>query len=103
MKGYKDMMKQVQKMQTQMQDIQSELENERVEASAGGGAVKVVASGKQEILDIKIDPSAADPDDIKILEDMILVAVNDALSQSTNLANQKLSQATGGLSIPGLF
>lgn len=103
MKGYKDMLKQAQKMQSQMAAIQQELENETVEASAGGGAVRVVATGKQEIKEIKIDPSAMDPEDPSILEDMVLIAVNDALSQAADLANKKLGQITGGMSLPGLF
>jgi hypothetical protein len=96
-------MKQAQKMQSQMAGVQQELESEIIETSAGGGAVKVVANGKQEIKEIKIDPSAMDPSDPQILEDMILIAVNDALSQAADLANKKLGQVTGGLSLPGLF
>lgn len=103
MKGYKDMLKQVQKMQSEMQKIQEELGSEKVETTAGGGAVKVVASGKQEILEIKIDPSAVDPSDVPLLEEMLLVAINDALSKSTDLMNKRLGHLTGGLSIPGLM
>lgn len=103
MKGYRDMFKQVQKMQSEMQRIQEELGHEKVEATAGGGAVKVVASGKQEILEIKVDPSAFDSSDISILEDMLLVAANDALSKSSDLANKRLGHLTSGLSIPGLM
>lgn len=103
MKGYKDMFRQAKKMQSEMQRIQEELASEKVEATAGGGAVKVVASGRQEILEIKIEPSAADPSDVSMLEEMLLVAINDALSKSSDLANKRLEHLTSGLSIPGLM
>lgn len=101
MKGYKDMLKQMQQMQSQMGKIQEELGSEKVEASAGGGAVKVVVSGKQEVLEIKIDPSAVDPEEVSMLEEMITIAVNDALSKASALANQRMGSLTSGLQIPG--
>lgn len=102
MKGYKDMLKQMQKVQSEMGKVQDELGSERVEASAGGGAVKVVVSGKQEVLEIKIDPSAVDPEEVSMLEEMLTIAINDALSKASELANQRMGALTGGLGIPGM-
>jgi DNA-binding YbaB/EbfC family protein len=97
------MMKQVQKMQADMAKLQEELVNRTVEASAGGGVIKVVASGKQEILSIQINPEAVDPDDVEMLQDMIMAAVNEALRQSQDMVSQEMSKITGGMNIPGLF
>ncbi len=97
------MMKQVQKMQADMAKLQEELVNKTVEASSGGGMVKVVANGKQEILSIEINPEAVDPEDVEMLQDMILAAVNEALRQSQELVAREMSKVTGGLKIPGLF
>lgn len=97
------MMKQVQKMQAQMQKMQEELAEKTVEATAGGGAVKVVVNGKQEIVDITIDPDAVDPDDVEMLEDLILAAVNEGLRNVQEMLNQEIGKLTGGLNIPGLF
>lgn len=102
MKQYKDMMKQMQKLQDEMVKAQEALGDERVEATAGGGAVRVAANGKQEILEIKVDPGAVNPEDVDVLEEMILVAVNDALRQAGELAQQRLGGLTGGMNIPGL-
>lgn len=96
------MMKDAKKIQEQMLKVQEELANEKVEATSGGGTVKVVASGKQEILEVKINPDAVSSDDIEILEDMILIAINEAIQKSQELAAQRLGQLTGGLSIPGM-
>ncbi len=96
------MMKDAKKIQEQMLKVQEELANEKVEATSGGGTVKVVANGKQEILEVKINPDAVSSDDIEILEDMILVATNEAIQKSQELAAQRLNQLTGGLNIPGL-
>lgn len=103
MRNPNDMMKQVKKMQAEMAKIQEELNQEKVEATAGGGMVTAVASGQQEMIDIKIAAEAVDPEDIEMLQDMIIAAVNEALRQSKELANQKLGRLTGGLSIPGLI
>ncbi len=97
------MMKQVQKMQADMMKVQEELVNKTVEASSGGGMVKVVANGKQEIVSIEINPEAVDPDDVEMLQDMILAAVNEALRQSQEMVAREMSKVTGGLKIPGLF
>ncbi|MEW6726935.1 YbaB/EbfC family nucleoid-associated protein [Desulforudis sp. 1088] len=97
------MMKQVQKLQADMARMQEELGQRTVEAAAGGGAVKVAANGKQEIVSITISPEAVDPDDVEMLQDLVLAAVNEALRQSRDMAAQEMSKLTGGLSVPGLF
>ncbi len=100
--NYQKMMKQVQKMQADMAKIQEDLANEVVEASAGGGMVTVQVTGSVEIKSIKIDPAAVDPDDVEMLEDMIMAATNEALRSAQELANKKLGGITAGLNIPGL-
>jgi DNA-binding YbaB/EbfC family protein len=101
-KGLGDMMKQVQKMQAKMEEMQAELEDERIEGTAGGGMVKVVANGKQEIIEVKIEKEVVDPDDVEMLEDLIVAAVNQAQEKAKELAAEKMSGLTGGLKIPGL-
>jgi len=101
--NYSTMLKQIQKMREEIAKIQEELAKERLEVSAGGGMVTAVVNGQQEILGIRINPAAVDPNDVEILEEMILAAVNQALRQSRDLATEKMSRLTGGLSIPGLF
>jgi len=96
------MMKQVQRMQAEMARIQEELGTKRVEGTAGGGAVRVVANGHQELVEVAIDPAAVDPDDLEMLQDLILTAVNDALQRSKELAAQEMAKITGGLNMPGL-
>ena len=100
--NYNKMMKQVQKMQADMDKMQEDLANEVVEASAGGGMVNVEVTGAIEIKSIKIDPAAVDPDDVEMREDMIMAATNEALRSAQELANQKLGGITSGLNIPGL-
>ncbi len=95
-------MRQAQQLQARLLKAQEELEAETVEASAGGGAVKVVASGKQTIESVTIDPAAVDPDDVELLQDMVLAAVNEALAKSQALAAERLGALTGGLKIPGM-
>ena len=90
-------------MQQQMEQAQADLETKEYEASAGGGAVKVTAAGDMRIKSLAIDPSAIDPDDVEMLQDMILAAVNDALDSAETMAGQQMSAVTGGLNIPGLF
>ena len=97
------MMKQVKKMQAQMEKAQAELEEKEVEATAGGGVVKVRANGKKEILSIEIQPEAVDPDDVEMLQDLVTAAVNEALKQVDELVAQSMGKLTGGLNIPGLF
>jgi DNA-binding YbaB/EbfC family protein len=96
------LMQQAQQMQQQMAEAQEQLATETVEASAGGGLVTVRASGNGEILAIKIDPKAIDPDDPELLEDMVLAAVNEALRSAQSLAQSKLGAMTGGLGLPGM-
>lgn len=97
------MMKQVQKMQADMAKMQEEMVNKTVETTSGGGMVKVVANGKQELMSIEINPEAVDPEDVEMLQDMILAAVNEALRQSQEMVAQEMSKITGGMKIPGLF
>jgi DNA-binding YbaB/EbfC family protein len=99
------MLEQVQQMQAQMQQAQEDLKNETVEATAGGGMVKVVATGAGEIKEIVIDPKAIDPDDPEMLADMVTAAVNEALRSSQSLLESKLGPTLGGLhglGLPGL-
>jgi nucleoid-associated protein EbfC len=91
------MMKQVQQMQAEMMKAQEGLKDEIVEASAGGGMVTVKVSGELEIKDLTIDPEAVDPEDVEMLQDMVLAAVNEALRSAQELAANKMQQATGGL------
>ncbi len=99
--NYQEMMKQARVMQKQMEKIQDELKNMEFDASSGGGAVKVKVNGDQEVLSISIDKDAVDAGDIGMLEDMVLVAVNDALKQSKDEAKSRMAALTGGLGIPG--
>jgi nucleoid-associated protein EbfC len=95
------MLKQVQKMQADMAKAQEELKTEVVEASSGGGMVTVKVSGDLEIREIRIDPEAVDPDDVELLQDMVLAAVNEGVRAAQELAASKLNAATGGLGGPG--
>ncbi|HWH15553.1 MAG TPA: YbaB/EbfC family nucleoid-associated protein [Miltoncostaeaceae bacterium] len=99
------MMKQMQKMQEEMQRVQMELQEETVSASAGGGAVTATVSGGLEVKAVKIDPAAVDPEDVELLEDTVVAAVNEAMRQAQELAQKRLGAITGGLSglgLPGL-
>jgi DNA-binding YbaB/EbfC family protein len=96
------MMKQVQQMQAEMVEAQEKLKDEVVEASAGGGMVKVKMTGDLRLTELKIDPEAIDPEDAEVLEDMVTAAVNEALRAAQELAESKLGGATGGLGLPGL-
>ena len=93
----------MQKMQRDMEKMQAEAAAKTVEATVGGGAVTVVASGNQEIKSVSINPDAVDLDDIEMLEDMVLAAVNEALEKSKDMVASELSKLTGGMNIPGLF
>jgi hypothetical protein len=101
--GLGNIMKQAQQMQRRMAELQEELEHKKVEASAGGGMVTAVVSGKQQLLELKIDPSAVDPDDVEMLQDLVTAAVNEALKQSQQMAQEEMNKLTGGMNIPGLF
>jgi DNA-binding YbaB/EbfC family protein len=98
-----NVMKQAQKMQAEMARVQEELALEQVEASVGGGAVKVVMTGAMEVSAVHIDPGALDPEDVEMLEDLVVAAVNEAMRMAQELASQKMARVTGGLNMPGLF
>lgn len=97
------LLKQAQKMQTDMQKMQEELESKEVEASVGGGAVTVKVNGKKEVVDIQIKPEVVDPDDIEMLQDLVLSAVNQALRSVDDMQSSQMNKITGGMNIPGLF
>lgn len=97
------MMKQVQKMQEDMANLQADIEEREFTASAGGGIVEVTFNGKHEMKKITIDPEAVDPQDIEMLEDFITIAVNEAIRNIDETSSREMSAITGGLNIPGLF
>ena len=96
-----NLMKQAQKMQRQMEKMQEELENKTIETTAGGGAVKIVITGKKEIKELKINPEVVDPDDVEMLEDLVMSAVNEAIRQAEEASSSEMNKITGGLNIPG--
>lgn len=99
-----NMLKQVQKMQKQMEEMQGELEQKEVDATAGGGAVTVKVNGKKEILDVQIKPEVVDPDDIEMLQDLIVAAANEALRKAEEMMSKEMGKVTGGMNLPpGLF
>ena len=100
--GLGNMMKQVQQMQAKMEQMQAELEKTEVEGTAGGGMVKVVANGKHDILSITIDPEVVNKDDVEMLQDLIVAAVNQTHQKVQELQAEQMSNMTGGLKIPGL-
>ncbi|MDQ1330808.1 MAG: nucleoid-associated protein EbfC, partial [Thermodesulfobacteriota bacterium] len=97
MKGIGNMMKQAQKLQAGMVKLQEELALRTIEATSGGGMIKVQANGKQQIVSIKIEKEVVDPNDVEMLQDLILAAVNDALSKSQEMVSQEMSKLTGGI------
>ena len=99
----KKMMKQAQQLQQRMMRLQEELESATVEATAGGGVVKVVVSGKMNIESLTIDPEAVSPDDVEMLQDLVLAAVNEGLNKAQEMASTKMGALTGGMNIPGLM
>ena len=106
MKGMPNMgnlLKKAQELQEKMAKLQEELGEKTVEASSGGGMVSVVANGKQEIVSIKIDPEVVDANDVEMLEDLVLAAINDALYQAKQMMSEEMSQLTGGVKIPGII
>jgi hypothetical protein len=102
MKGMANMMKQAQKLQAKMLKLQEELAEKTVESSSGGGMVKVIANGRQQIVSIQIENEVVDPDDVEMLQDLVLAAVNDALSKAQEMVSGEMGKLTGGLNIPGL-
>ena len=95
-------MRQAQQLQKNMLKVQAELESATVETSAGGGAVKAVVSGKMKVESLTIDPDAVSPDDVEMLQDLVLAAVNDGLQKAQEMAESRMSGLTGGMNIPGL-
>lgn len=102
-KGFGEIMRQAQKLQSKIAQIQEEMAQKTVEASVGGGMVKAVANGRQELLSIKIDPEIIESQDIEILEDLIVAAINDVMKKSRELVSQEITKISGGLRIPGLI
>ena len=96
------MMKQAQKMQAKMAKMQEEMEDKTLEATAGGGAVKVVVNGKQEVVDLQIDPEVVDPEDVEMLEDLVLAAVNQGMRDIQEMVNDEMGKVTGGMNLPGM-
>jgi nucleoid-associated protein EbfC len=96
------MMKQAKKLQEEMGRKQAELLEQIIDGSAGGGAVTAKVNGKQQVLEIKIKPEVVDPEDVEMLEDLIMAAINDAIKKSQDLVSSEMSKITGGLNIPGL-
>ena len=101
--NYGDLMKQAKVMQKQLEKVQEELKNMVFESSSGGGAVKAKVNGDQLLLEIKINKEIANSDDIEMLEDMVMVAVNDAITKSKDEYKNKMGSLTGGMNMPGLF
>ena len=98
----RDMMRQAQQLQSRLAKAQEELARETVEVSAGGGAVTVVISGDQKVKSVKISPEAIEPDDVDLLQDVVMAAVNEALEKSQEMSTKKLGMLAGGLGLPGL-
>ncbi|MEN6314985.1 MAG: YbaB/EbfC family nucleoid-associated protein [Clostridiaceae bacterium] len=99
-----NLMKQAQKMQKDMEKLQTELQDREVEATAGGGAIKVIATGKKQIKEISINPDVVDPNDVEMLQDLVLAAVNEALRMADEMVNGEMSKITGGLGgLGGMF
>ena len=106
MKGMPNMgnlLKKAQQLQERMVKLQEELGEKTIETSSGGGMVTIVANGKQEIVSVKIDPEVVNADDVEMLEDLILAAINDALYQAKQMVSGEMAKLTGGVSIPGMF
>ncbi len=101
--GMGNMMKQVQQMQAKMEKVQAELEQMEIEGASGGGMVKVIVNGKSEVRSITIDPSVVEKEEVDMLQDMIMAAINNAHQKAQEIQSEKMSAVTGGLNIPGLF
>ena len=97
------MMKQAQKMQQDLLRMQQELEEQTYTAASGGGVVKATVTGKRELTEVTIDPEAVDPDDVEMLQDMVIAAVNEALRTANDTMEREMGKLTGGLNMPGLF
>lgn len=102
-KGFGNMVKQAQQMQQKMAKMKEDLESQQVEATAGGGMVTAVVNGKQRLLSLRIDKAAVDPEDVEMLQDLVIAAVNEAVKKSQDALQREMGKLTGGLNIPGLF
>ena len=102
-KGLGNIMKQAQQMQKKMGEMQQEMETQQVEATSGGGMVTAVVNGRQKLLSLTIDPQVVDSDDVEMLQDLIVAAVNEAINKSQEMMQAEMSKLTGGMNIPGLF
>jgi DNA-binding YbaB/EbfC family protein len=102
MKGLGNMLKQAQQLQSKMLKVQEEMAEKTIEATVGGGMVTAVVNGRQQLVSLKIQPETVNPDDVEMLEDMVLAAVNKALEDSQEMMKQAMSSLTGGMNIPGL-
>ncbi|MBM7098025.1 YbaB/EbfC family nucleoid-associated protein [Bacillus sp. H-16] len=103
MKNMGNMMKQMQKMQKEMTKAQEQLKEEKVQATAGGGMVTVVVTGEKRVVDIQINEEVVDPDDVEMLQDLVLAATNEALTQVDELINERMGKFTKGMNLPGMF
>jgi len=102
-KGLGNILKQAQEMNSKISQLQEEMAGKTVEASSGGGMVNIVMNGKQEVLSIRIDPEVVDREDMEMLQDLMMAAVNEAIRKSQEMMSEEMKRITGGLSIPGLF
>jgi len=102
-KGMGNIMKQAQQMQEKMAQMQEELAEKTVEASSGGGMVTAVVNGKQSLVSLNIEKDVVDPEDVEMLQDLVLAAINEALKKSQEMMQEEMSKVTGGLNMPGLF
>lgn len=102
-KGLGNILKQAQQIHAKISQLQEEMANKTVEATSGGGMVSLVMNGKQEVLSLRIDPEVVNRDDIEMLQDLIVAAINEAIRKSQELMTEEMKKVTGGLSIPGIF
>jgi DNA-binding YbaB/EbfC family protein len=102
-KGLGNIMKQAQQMQAKMARMQEELATREVEATAGGGMVTARVNGKQQLLELKIEKAVVDPEDVEMLEDLVIAAVNEGMKKSQEMVQEEMSKITGGMNIPGMF
>jgi DNA-binding YbaB/EbfC family protein len=103
MNNFQNLLKQAQKMQARVSQMQAELADRKVEATAGGGMVTAVVNGRQELVALKLEREVVNPDDVEMLEDLILAAVNEAMSRAGDVAAEEMRKITGGLNLPGLL
>ncbi len=102
-KGLGNIMKQAQQMQARIARVQQELETKEVEATAGGGMVTARVNGKQQLLELNIEKDVVDPEDVEMLQDLVLAAVNEAIKKSQDMIQEEMGKVTGGMNLPGLF